>query len=182
MHPTIERYLANADRLDAVIGSDPGADWSAPSPCVEWTAAAVLDHVVETQRAFLTERGADLGERPAGTPGEVWASHVTAVAAATTDDDFVSTEYDGYFGRTTLADTLANFYGFDMIVHRWDLGRALGQDVTWDEQEMDLLEQAMAGFGDAIYSEGVCGPAVDVPDGASRQDRILGRLGRQPTA
>jgi len=182
MHPTIDDYLTNADRFDAVVSASTDADWTAPSPCSEWTAAGVLDHVVETQRSFLTERGADIGEPPAGTPTEVWASHVTAVADATTDDDFVSSEYDGYFGRTTLADTLANFYGFDMIVHRWDLGRALGHDVTWDEPEMDRLEQAMAAFGDAIYSEGVCGPAVEVPANASRQDRILGRLGRRPTA
>lgn len=180
MNPAIEDYLTNADRFDVVVGA--GTDWTAPSPCEEWTAAGVLDHVVETQRSFLAERGAEIGERPAGTPTEVWAAHVAAVAAATTDDDFVSSEYDGYFGRTTLADTLANFYGFDMIVHRWDLGRSLGQDVTWDEAEMQLLEQAMAGFGDALYSPGVCGPAVDVPTDASRQDRILGRLGRQPTS
>ncbi len=33
----------------------------------------------------------------------------------------------------TFADTLANFYGFDMLVHRWDLARALGQDLTYED-------------------------------------------------
>lgn len=180
MNPTIEDYLANADRFDAVVGTGSGGEWTAPSPCAGWSAAAVLDHVVETQRSFLTDRGADIGARPAGTPAEVWASHVAAVATATADDEFVTREYDGYFGPTTVADTLKSFYGFDMIVHRWDLGRALGQEVSWEESEMDLLEQAMVGFGDALYSEGVCGPPVDVSADAPRQHKILGRLGRTP--
>ena len=31
-------------------------------------------------------------------------------------------EYDGFFGRTTIGATLDNFYGFDLVVHGWDLG------------------------------------------------------------
>ena len=64
-------------------------------------------------------------------------------------------------------------------MHRWDLGRALGQDVRWTEEEMERLEKAIAGFGDALYSEGVCRPAVDVPDDADRQTRLLGLMGRR---
>jgi hypothetical protein len=137
---------------------------------------------VATQRSFLSDRGADLGPSPTGTPAEIWAAHVGAVAAIGADDDFVSVTYDGYFGPTTIADTLRDFYGFDLIVHRWDLGRSFGVDVTWSDDEMDLLETAMAGFGDALYSEGVCAPAVEVAGDASRQDKILGRLGRNPHA
>ncbi len=43
---------------------------------------------------------------------------------------------------------------------------------------MDGMETAIAGFGDALYSDGVCGPPVDVPDDAPRQTKILGLLGR----
>lgn len=178
MNSTLESYLANAELFDAVI-ADPGAVWTAPSPCSEWTAAAVFEHVVETQRSFLLGRGADLGAAPIGTPPEMWAAHVGAVAGVGADDDFVSSTYDGYFGPTTIADTLRDFYGFDMIVHRWDLGRAFGVKVSWSKDEMNLLESAMAGFGEALYSEGVCGSAVDVAADAPRQEQILGRLGRR---
>lgn len=178
MNPTLESYLANAERFDTVV-ADPRAVWTAPSPCSEWTAGGVFEHVVETQRSFLEGRGADLGAAPTGTPSEVWAAHVGAVAGVGADDELVSTTYDGYFGPTTVAETLRDFYGFDLIVHRWDLGQAFGLDVTWSEEEMDLLETAMAGFGDALYSEGVCATAIEVADDAPRQERILGRLGRR---
>jgi hypothetical protein len=74
---------------------------------------------------------------------------------------------------------MANFYGFDLVVHRWDLGRALGQEVRWSEEEMERLEKAIAGFGDALYSPGVAGPALDVRPDADRQTRILALLGRR---
>ncbi len=177
MNPTLESYLANAERFHDVV-EDPAANWTAPSPCSEWTAAGVLEHVIATQRDFLVQRGAEVGPTPTGTPAEMWATHVATVAAIGADDDFVSATYDGYFGPTTIADTLRDFYGFDLIAHRWDLGRSFGLEVTWSEDEMDLLENAMAGFGDAMYSEGICRPALDVPADAPRQSRILGRLGR----
>ena len=172
-------YDAHADRFTAVVEAAGDTDWSSPSPCEGWTAADVLDHVVDTQRDFLDKRGADVGARPEGTPQEVWAAHRDVVRRVTADDAFVSEEYDGYFGRTTVADTLANFYGFDLLVHRWDLARALGRDITWDDAELDKIEASLDGFGDALYSEGVCKPALDVPADASRQEQVLGRMGRR---
>lgn len=177
MNPQISDYQANAEKFGAVVHG-PG-DWSGDSPCDGWTAADVLDHVVDSQRDFLEQRGAAVGERPTGAPPEVWRAHREAVGSVVTDEEFVTTEYDGYFGRTSVADTLANFHGFDMIVHRWDLGRALGQEVTFDDAELDRIEKALDGFGDALYSDGVCKPAIDVPDDAPRQARLLGRMGRR---
>ena len=172
-------YDAHADRFTAVVETAGDTDWGRPSPCDNWTAADVVDHVVDTQREFLDKRGADLGPRPDGSPGEVWAAHRDAVRRVTADDAFTSEEYDGYFGRTTVAETLGNFYGFDLLVHRWDLARALGGDVTWDDTELDLIETSLNGFGDALYMDGVCKPALEVPAGASRQERVLGRMGRR---
>ena len=95
------------------------------------------------------------------------------------DEGFATEEYDGYFGRTSVADTLANFYGFDMVVHRWDLARAVGADATWTEEEMDALETNLDALGDNLYTQGVCKPPLDVDDGAPRQERLLARLGRR---
>ncbi len=179
MSTLISDYQDNADRFGAVVDAARDADWTAPSPCEEWTAAGVVDHVIDSQRDFLEKQGADLGPRPAGPVPEVWAAHQEAMRRVTKDEDFVSREYDGYFGRTSVEDTLANFYGFDMLVHRWDLGRAVGHEVTWSEAELDRIEQAVDGFGDNLYLDGVCQPAIDVPDDAPRQERMLGRMGRR---
>jgi len=177
MNPLISDYSSNAEKFSAIVNTA-DADWDAQSPCVEWTAAEVVDHVVDTQRSFLDQRGRDLGVRPSGSAPQVWATHLDAVRQVSADDAFVTEEYDGYFGRTTVADTLADFYGFDLMVHRWDVGRAFGNDVTWDDAEMDRIETALDGFGDALYTEGVCKPALEPPAGASRQTALLARMGR----
>jgi len=177
MNAQISDYQANAAKFGAVV--DRAGDWGGESPCDGWTATDVLDHVVDSQRSFLEQREASIGERPTGAPPQVWRAHQDAIASVVSDEEFVTTEYDGYFGRTSVADTLANFYGFDMLVHRWDLAGALGQDVEFDDAELDRIEQALDGFGDALYSEGVCKPAIDVPEDAPRQVRLLGRMGRR---
>jgi len=177
MDARIENYLTNADRFAEVVGS---ADrWDGQSPCEEWTAADVLTHVLDTQRDFLGKRGADLGDLPPAPPASRWATHLDQVRGVVADEGFATEEYDGYFGRTSVADTLANFYGFDMVVHRWDLARAVGADATWTEEEMDALEANLDSLGDNLYTQGVCKPPLAVDDGAPRQERLLARLGRR---
>ena len=177
MDARIENYLTNADRFAEVVGA---ADrWDAPSPCEEWTAADVFGHVLDTQRDFLGKRGADLDDLPDASPEARWAAHVDQVRGVVADEGFATGEYDGYFGRTSVADTLANFYGFDMLVHRWDLARAVGGDVTWTEAEMDALETNLDALGDNLYTQGVCKPPIAVAADAPRQERLLARLGRR---
>jgi len=60
--------------------------------------------------------------------------------------------------------------------------RAADQDVAWDEAETDAVERALDGFGDSLYLDGICRPAVDPPTGASRQTRLLARTGRRAWA
>jgi hypothetical protein len=87
-------------------------------------------------------------------------------------------DYDG-FGRATGAATLTRFYAFDLLVHRWDLARTLGQETTWTEEELDRVERTLDGFGEHLYDEGVCKPGVEAPADAPRRVRLLARMGRR---
>ena len=176
MTPLTQSYLNQADLFTAVV--DAATDWTAPSPCEEWTATDVVEHVVSTQRGYFDQRGADLGDLPVDDPSARWHTHLGQVRDVVADDRFATTEFDGYFGRTTVDELLANFYGFDMTIHRWDLGQAVGAPVTFTDDELDRIEQAIDGLGDMLYSSGACKPPLEVPDDAPRQQRLLGRLGR----
>jgi len=165
-----------ADRFSATV--DATTDWSAASPCEGWTAADVVDHVVDTQRQFLVTHGVELGDRPGGSPAEVWAAHHAAVRPLLTDE-LRAREYDGFFGRTTIGATLDDFYGFDLVVHGWDLGSASGRPTTFTDADIDAMEAAFVGFGDHAYDDGVFKQPVEVPDDADRQTRILARMGRR---
>lgn len=165
-----------ADRFSATVSATD--DWSATSPCEGWSAADVVDHVVDTERQFLETHGVDLGPRPSGSPDEVWAAHLAAVRDGVTDD-LLAREYDGFFGRTTVGATLDDFYGFDLVVHGWDLGSASGRPTTFTDADMDAMERAFVGFGDHAYDEGVFQQPVDAPEGADRQTQLLARMGRR---
>ncbi|SDD99771.1 maleylpyruvate isomerase family mycothiol-dependent enzyme [Nocardioides lianchengensis] len=175
----LDDFLTHAGPFSDVVAA--GGDWSAPSPCAGWSARDVLDHVVDTEREFFERHEAGLGPRPDGEPATVWATHLDAVRAAATPE-LLAREYDSVFGRTTVAATLASFYGFDLVVHRWDLARGLGGDTTFTEPELDLIEAALPGFGEHLYADGVCAAAVPVPEDASRQVRLLGTMGRDATS
>lgn len=177
MTTSIQAYLHDADSLTDLLAT-PGADWSAASPCEGWSAGDVVDHVVDTQRGFLAQRSAALGERPAGTPPQVWGAHDAGVRRLLADDAFADTSYDGFFGPTTVGETLTRFYGFDLLVHQWDLARAFGRDVVWDDAQMDRIEASLDGFGEHLYAEGICRPALEVGEDAPRQTRLLARMGR----
>lgn len=156
------------------------SDWSADSPCQGWSAADVVGHVIESQRDFLGQHGCDLPPAPEGAdPAAAWRAQDQAVRALLADEAVATRRFDGYFGPTTVGDTLVRFYGFDLLVHRWDLVRSQGRDERFSDAELDLIEGAVAGFGPALYAEGICKPALEPPADADRQTRVLASLGRQ---
>jgi uncharacterized protein (TIGR03086 family) len=170
-------FLDAAARFSSLVEAT--SDWSATSPCEGWTAADIVDHVVDSERDFLARHGAELGDRPEGSPSEVWAAHLTAVRPLAEDDAFVAREFDGFFGRTTIGSTLDRFYGFDLVVHGWDLGWSNDSPTTFTDADMDSLEAAFEGFGDHAYDDGVFHSPVAVPDDAPRQTRLLAWMGRR---
>lgn len=171
------RHLA-AD-FGAVLDAVPTDRWTAPSPCDDWTARDVVAHVIDTQRDFLSRHDVDLGDRPDLTdPAAAWRTHSGHIMTALADPAIGDKTFDGHFGPTTVGETLLRFYGFDLIAHRWDVATAAGQTVTFTDHELDTMETAAAGFGPALYADGVCKAAVEVPADADRQTRLLATLGR----
>lgn len=173
---------AEADRaLTAVVDAVPAARWDDPSPCEGWSARDVVRHLIDAQREFLTGKGFDLGPAPDvdADPAAAWRTHAAAVAPLLADDGAMATAFDGHFGPTTVGETFARFYAFDMVAHRWDIARAVGRDERFTDEEMDRLEAGMDGFGPALYMDGVCEGGVEPPAGADRQAQVLARMGRR---
>ncbi len=178
-----DRYLQAHEALTEVLDAVDPDGWDRPSPCDGWSARDVVGHLIETQRSFLVDRGvlhADASD-PAvdGDPAAAWREHVALVEPVVTDARLMATEYDGYFGPTTVGDSLGQFYLFDMIVHRWDVATATGVGTTFDDAELEGIETGAASWGDALYMEGICAPAIEVAPDADRTERVLAMLGRR---
>ena len=180
MTTTLNAYESAAERLQDVLSAVPADVWAGPSPCPGWTARDVVAHMIGTQRDFLTGHGADLGPAPdvVADPASAWRAHVGRVLTAVSDDDLVSTSFDGHFGPTTVGSTLEQFYVWDMVVHRWDVARSAGLPAAFSPAELDRIERGADGFGPALYMEGVCRPGVTAREDDDRTTRVLARLGR----
>ena len=177
--PVAAAYSAALEPLLAVVEGVPAGRWDAATPCEGWSARDVVAHVVDTQREFLTGRGVDLGPAPdLADPAGALREHTGRVLTAIGDPAVADAPYDGFFGPTTVGETLEQFYVWDLVVHRWDLATATGQDAALSDAELDRVESGAGTWGDALYMEGIC-KKVDAPAGADRQTRILAMLGRR---
>ncbi|MGX5657309.1 TIGR03086 family metal-binding protein [Geodermatophilus nigrescens] len=178
--PVATAYASALEPLLAVADAVPAAGWDAPTPCEGWSARDVVTHLVDTQREFLTGRGIDLGPAPDVTadPAGALRAHAGRVLTAVGDPAVADAAYDGFFGPTTVGATLEQFYVWDLVVHRWDLATATGQDAALSGAELDRIETGAASWGDALYMEGIC-QRVEAPADAGRQARVLALLGRR---
>jgi uncharacterized protein (TIGR03086 family) len=177
-----DRYRRLAQALTEKIRSVPEDRWPNASPCPGWTARDVVRHLVQTQGMFagfvgLTlEPGPDVDADPLGA----WTSASTQLQAYLDVPETADRQFQGLSGATTLAEAVDLFLCFDLNVHGWDLSRAAGLDDRLDPAELDRLWESVEAFGDHIRAEGAFGPPVNVPAGASEQDKLLAHLGRDP--
>lgn len=174
------RWTLYADDFTAVV--DQVTDWHAQTPCAEWDAGQLLDHMVTAQRDFAARNGREVpifdGSRSMDRRVQ-WIKHTAAMQALAGDESFIDQTMSTALGQSTVGDALLRFHGFDLVVHRWDLGRSQGIDVQFSEVEMDRIEAALDAFGERAYTAGVFAEPLAVAEGASRQQRILARMGRK---
>ena len=173
------------DRLSGAfvekVKAVPADKWSAPSPCEDWTALDVVRHVSQTPGMFFQMIGKEVPSVPPVDDDPVAAVEAmrSNLQAALDDPEVATTEFDGFFGKSTFEAAVDRFLNFDLVVHNWDLSRAAGLDETIPEHDLDRLEAASTQFGDAMRAPGVFGPELTPPEGADRQTKLLAFLGRK---
>lgn len=137
---------------------------------------------MSTEEDFLAQRLPGY-ERATGTLEERWAAVRAAMTAVLDDPARADAEFEGYFGPTTIARTIDQFYTADLIVHRWDIARAAGC-VEHEATTPDERAHLRAGLDDidpaVMRQPGLFGPAVEPPVGADDHAKLFAWLGRHP--
>ena len=97
-----------------------------------------MGHLVDTSGMFLGFIGQDAPGGPSvdDDPLGAFTAARDAIQAALDDPATAAQEYDGMFGRTTFAESVDGFLSADLVIHRWDLARATGQDETLPDDEV----------------------------------------------
>ena len=188
-----ERYRRHADAFERLIAAVRPDQWSNQSPCEDWTARDVVDHVIVMHAAML--RPLDRAPSPAPSvhddPLAAFRAARADVAAILEDVALAGSECTTPVGPMTNAAHIDQVVSDDMVLHGWDLARATDQDYTMDPADVERLwsinnaipqdvmhkYRTPGAFGPGIQ---VYGPEIAVPESASLQDRLLGLVGRDP--
>ena len=181
MSDVIERHrkaCAGFDRTLATAAEK--GTWDAPSPCTEWDARGVVEHVIGFQDTLLVSQlGAD-AHRPRDDPQARWLATEEAIFSALvqagTLDKVVDVPGMGQSPIHRLLPTLTT----DVLIHTWDLARAVGADDALDPELCRLAYERALPFDEVIRSSGMFGAKVTVPEDADLQTKLVAFFGRDP--
>lgn len=187
-----DRYRRRAEaferKVEHVANVAPD-DWSNQSPCEEWDARDVVNHIIDMHGVMLRPLGRHLTEAPsiADDPLGAFRSARADIEGLLDDPELAATVCDTPMGRTTIEEHIDGVVSDDLVIHGWDLARATGQDDTIDPDEVERMWPTVQDMPEAMRTPGafgpgivVFGPEVKVAADAPLQDRLLGLLGRDP--
>ena len=159
-----DRQIEIAGRVDAGHG--------------DWTAADVVTHIVTGMNGLTA--GLTGGEPAAvgeGDPVATWnAAREATLAAISTAD--LTTNVNGPFGPMPAAQVIGRFMSTDMLVHTWDLARAVGGDEALDQDTVAAAYSGLKPMDAMIRQPGVFGPKIEPAEGDDLQTEFLKFLGR----
>ncbi|GLW90170.1 TIGR03086 family metal-binding protein [Actinokineospora globicatena] len=164
----------------------------AATPCPEWTALDLVNHVVAGDRmaadlldgataeaAVATLRAQWLGDDPLAAFTSAGTDLDRAIAVPGALDAIVPHPVGPVPGHQAVT-----FRVTEHLVHAWDLARALDLDDTLDPELVEHTWETLHGMAAVIGTLGIfgTGPSGTLDETSPLQDRLLDLLGRRPGA
>ena len=179
-----ERYRRVASGFTQRVSAVHGDAWSLPAPCTGWVALDVVRHLVEWVPPFVADgTGVTL---PVGPPVDTdpvaaWSSMSDGIQSLLDDPDRAELSFDHpMVGRHRVDEAVMRFILTDVLIHTWDLARAVGLDETLDPAEVARMFDGIQDVDALLRASGHYGPKVEVASDADVQTRLIAFLGRQP--
>ncbi|GEA89987.1 TIGR03086 family metal-binding protein [Cellulomonas cellasea] len=176
-----------AEPLLRLVPTVPADRLGAPTPCSAWDVRALVEHLLlwapaleaAGRKAAAPAASATVADLPPGGWADELVARVRrAVDAWSRPDAWEGdTALDGY---TLPAGVVGGMLVGELVVHGWDLARATGHRVDWDDDVLTYLHGEVAYSAQTGREMGVYGPERTVPASASVLDRTLALTGRDP--
>ncbi len=176
-----DKYRLVSSGFDEAVRSVTADQWGAQSPCEEWKARDVVAHVVGGHRSVIAgiRGGEPTSLGPDEDPKAAWAEVHQTLLEITGDPQALAREVDGPTGKTPAGEVISRFVTMDLLVHTWDLARAVGADESLDEESVRQAYETLKPMDAMIRQPGVFGPRLDAPANADVQTEFLYFLGRR---
>jgi uncharacterized protein (TIGR03086 family) len=157
-----------------------GGHWQSPSPCDDWDARGVVEHVIGFHDVLLLRPLDAKPTRLKGDPVARWAATSTAITSLLQNCDENNTQAvkDAAgidFGR------LLPMLTTEVLVHTWDLARAVGVDAGLDPDLCAAAYHAAQANQKRLRGSGLYSPPEPAPENASMEIKLVALLGRDPS-
>lgn len=164
-----------ADTFSRALGAVGEDQWSAATPCEDWTVKDLVDHAIGVQAGV----GGAVGASCKAEDG--WEAVAAAVGQALADPANLEGVMEGGPFKGMPKHQLAGIAVGDLLIHAWDLAKAIGADTTLPAEAVEAVQLGMSRMPAAMMrAPGRFGEEIHLPDGASAQDRLIAFVGRQP--
>lgn len=182
------------DRVSALLDGVREDHLDAPTPNDGMTVRMLLQHVLGLSVAFRDAAAKIEGPTTQTPPAPVteplpagWREALPRHLAELADSWTDPAAWDGMTtaGGVTFPAEVCGVVALDeVLLHGWDLARATAQPYAPTGAECEAVLPVVTPSGDAqadaAMREGMFGPALPVPDGATPFERVLLLSGRDP--
>ena len=185
---TANHFKQATEEFERRLQAVPADGWNGATPDDDWDVRTLVNHVVNELRWMPETLGGktmeEVGDRFDGDllgddPVAAYRDAMAAAQAAAAAPEAADRQVHLSMGLAPGAEYLSQVTS-DVTIHTWDLARAVGAETRIDDQ---LIEDVFSFLGPQIEdwrTAGAFGPAVEVGDGATPQDQLLGLTGRRP--
>ena len=181
-------------RLAVLVARVRDDELSGPTPCPAYTLADLIEHVGVLALAFRAAAEKDItspyvNRTPTGDAAQLpadWRERIPADLAALAQ---AWAKPDAWTGMTRIAnqDSPAEMVGVtvadELVVHGWDVARAIGQPYSADPELLDAAQTFLGFFASPDAPAGpevAFGPSQPVAGDSAPLDRVVALAGRDP--
>ena len=183
----IELYEGARDYMIPILGGIQPSQLTGSTTCAEWNVQQLIKHnilVAEMFQSILTggeqvDAFAVGGDLPEEGAQDAFVARTNRVLEVIKAPGMLEKVITSPFGEMPAGNLLMFPFG-DILIHKWDLAKATGQDTAMDSSMADACFQAIAPMMEGARQGGAFGPQVTVPIDASDRDKLLGLTGRNP--
>jgi uncharacterized protein (TIGR03086 family) len=175
----VVRHRCACDGFSSVAEAVAPDAWSVPTPCTEWTARDVVEHVIGFHEFLLLRPLGVRAHRPREGPAARWDATSVALFTALTTEGVLdrATELPG--GGTSTPRMMIQALTTDVLVHTWDLARAAELPSDLDDELCVRAYEAVRA-SEFRRADGMIGEEIPVAAGARATDKLVAFYGRDP--
>ena len=183
-----ELFRRASEVVGATIHQIREDQWHGPTPCSEWDVEELVKHLVDESlwvkplfdgKTIAEVGDAFDGDTLGGDPARAWDRAGEEARASVSEPGAMERIVHLSFGDFPGAE-YANQLLLDLVIHDWDVRRAIGADTRLDPELVSYTLGWFRGQAEGYRRAGATAVEVPLPPDADEQSQLIAMSGRQP--